>query len=214
MNHLIRCYAVSWHPALCHMISVTQWLLQTHSSSVTLKTLVVWTQMMATWGMWYIDESFLFWIIPLTYQSLESIIWAYTTSFIHTCIYRMLNVFIVCLFDLSSRHHFLFMFSDSDLSIYMYLLGFGFTIVPLISIYVTGHCLYLYARITSLDHVHVWLPEHANCLYLMYSWVIFWQSWIFMSRSRSIDCDNFAVLNQSAQQKCRLAVICSDPLFF
>jgi len=34
--------------------------------------------------------------------------------------------------------------------------------------YVTCHFLYLYAWTTSLDHVHVWLPEHANWLYHMY----------------------------------------------
>jgi len=50
--------------------------------------------------MWYIDECFLIWIISLTYRPRESIIWAYTTSFIHTCIYLMFNVFITCLFVL------------------------------------------------------------------------------------------------------------------
>ena len=35
--------------------------------------------------------------------------------------------------------------------------------------YVTYHCLYMYAWATSLDHVHVWLLEHANWLYYMYS---------------------------------------------
>jgi len=59
--------------------------------------------------------------------------------------------------------------SNSDLSISMCLLDFIFIIVSLSFIYVTGHYLYLYARITSLDHLHVWLPEHANWLYLTYS---------------------------------------------
>ena len=36
-------------------------------------------------------------------------------------------------------------------------------------LYVTCHCLYLYAWATSLDRVHVWLFEHANWLYYMYS---------------------------------------------
>jgi len=39
----------------------------------------------------------------------------------------------------------------------------------LISIYVIGQCLYLHAWNTSLDHVHVWLPMHANWLHLTYS---------------------------------------------
>ena len=104
-----------------------------HSSFATLRaTQVVWTQTMATWDMWYIDEGFLVWIIPLTYQSRESIIWAYITSFIYTCIYRMFNVFIACLFVLKLLIPFLCMLSDSDLSINMYLLHFEFTVVPLI----------------------------------------------------------------------------------
>jgi len=87
---------------------------------------------MATSDMWYIDEGFLVWIIPLTYQSRKSIIWAFITSFIHL-------IFIACLMYLShvyvylcSKHRFLWIFSDSYLSIYMYLLHSGFTIVPLI----------------------------------------------------------------------------------
>ena len=95
---------------------------------------------MATWDMLYIDEGFLVWIIPLTYMSRKSIIWACTTSFIHTYIYRMFNVFNTCLMYLShiylylsSRHCFLCMLSDSDLLIYMYLLDFGFTVILLIS---------------------------------------------------------------------------------
>jgi len=51
----------------------------------------------------------------------------------------------------------------------MYLLDFEFTTNFLVFIYVAGHCLYLYAWTTSLDHVHVWLPEHANWLHLTYS---------------------------------------------
>ena len=73
--------------------------------------------MIATWGMWYIDEGFLVWIIPLTYQSHESIFWACTTSFVHTYIYRMINVFIACLFVLKlstpfSMHIFRFRLID------------------------------------------------------------------------------------------------------
>ena len=158
INHLIRCYALSWHPALWHIISVIQWLLQTHSSSVTLRaTQVVWTQMMPTWDMWYIDESFLIWIIPLTYQSHESIIWVYTTSFVHICIYRMLNVFIACLFifklsTLFSMHAFRFRFIDLHVFTWFQIYSHFFNFL-----YVTCYCLYLYAWTTSLDHVHVCL---------------------------------------------------------
>jgi len=50
----------------------------------------------------------------------------------------------------------------------MYLLDFRVTTDSLIFIYITGHYLYLYAWTTSLYHVHVWLPEHANWFYLTY----------------------------------------------
>ena len=76
--------------------------------------------------MWYIDEGFLIWIIPLTYLSREPIIWACTTSFVHKCIYHMFNLFITCLIYLlhvyvylCSPYCFLCMLSDSDLLIYM-----------------------------------------------------------------------------------------------
>ena len=52
-------------------------------------TWVVWTQATVTYGIWYIYESILIWIIPSTYQPHKSIIWAYITSFVHTYIYRM-----------------------------------------------------------------------------------------------------------------------------
>jgi len=44
--------------------------------------------MMVTWGIWYTYEDFLIWIIPSTYQSHESKVWACTISFVHTCIYH------------------------------------------------------------------------------------------------------------------------------
>ena len=59
---------------------------------------------------------------------------------------------------LYSRHRFLFMFSDW---FQIYYCSFNF-------LYVTWHSLYLYAWTTSLNHVHMWLPEHANWLYHMY----------------------------------------------
>ena len=113
---------------------------------------------LATWDIWYIDEGFLIWIIPLTCQSRESIIWACTTSFVHTCIYHMFNVFNACLIYLShvyvylcSSYCFLCMFPISDLLIYMiYCRSFNF-------LYVTCRYLYMHAWTTSLDHVHVCL---------------------------------------------------------
>ena len=114
--------------------------------------------------MWYIDGGFLVWIIPLTYLSRESIIWACTTSFVHTCIYRLFNIFIACLyvpmlFILPSVHVFRFRLID----IHDLRRSFNF-------LYVTCRCLYLYAWTTSPDHAHVWLPDmHATWLYHMYS---------------------------------------------
>jgi len=118
-----------------------------------------------TSNMWYIDKGFLIWIIPLTYPSRESMIWAYTTSFVHTCIF---NVFIACLFILKlstpfSVHAFWFRLIDIHLFTWFRIYWHSFNFL-----YVTCHCLYLYAWTTSLDHVHMWLPEHANWLYHMY----------------------------------------------
>jgi len=145
---------------------------------------------MATWDMWYIDESFFIWIIPLTYQSRESIIWACTTSFVHTCVYRMFSVFIACLMYLSHvyvylcyPYHFLCMFSDSDLSIYMYLLDFEFIVVPLIFF------MFLVIACTCMPEPHHLIMYTYDCLSTPTGFMIctrrvaFWQSWIFMSRS-------------------------------
>ena len=119
--------------------------------------LKLWTQTMAIWDMWYIDEGFLVWIISLTYLSRESIIWACKPSFIHTCIYHMCNLFTACLFVLKlstlfSMHAFWFRLSDIHIFtwFWIYCRSFNF-------LYVTCHCLYLYAWTTSLDHVHVCL---------------------------------------------------------
>jgi len=153
------------------------WLLLTHSSSVTLRaTQVVRTQTMATWDMWYIDKCFLVWIIPLAYQSRESIIWVCTTSFIHTFIYRMFNIFIACLcvpMLLIPFSIYVFWFSFIDIHVFtwfrIYCRSFNF-------LYVTCHYLYLHAWSTSLDHAHVWLSNmHVTWLYHMYSRGCIWQ---------------------------------------
>ena len=60
-------------------------------------------------------------------------------------------------------------FSNSDLSIHVYLLDFRFNTDSLISIYVTVHCLYLHACTTSLDHLHMCFPVHATWLHLTYA---------------------------------------------
>ena len=161
------------------------------------------------------DKGFLIWIISLTYQSRESRIWACTTSFVHTCIYRMFSVFIPCLMYLShvymylcSRHRFLCMLSDSDLSICMiYCHSFNF-------IYVTCHYLYMHAWTTSLDHVDVWLPEHATWLYYMYSRGCIWQPWVLMSRSWSLDRGGLAVPDQSGAAGAWISSCLFGPSFF
>ena len=95
----------------------------------------------------------------------ESIIWAHITSFVHTCVYRMFNVFIACLMylshvylHLSSRHCFLCMFSNSDLSIYMYLLDFEFTVVRLISF------MLLVIACTCMPKPHHLIMHTCDCL--------------------------------------------------
>jgi len=149
------------------MTSVIPWLLQTHSNSVILRaTQVVRTQTMATWDMWYIDKGFLVWIISLTCQSRESIIWACTTSFIHTFICCIFNIFIACLcVPILSIPFFMHVFRFRFIDIHV----FTRSQIYCHFLYATCHCLYLYAWATSLDHVHVWLFEHANWLYHMYS---------------------------------------------
>jgi len=112
-------------------------------------TRVVHTQTMVTWSIWYIYEGFLVWIIFSTYQSHESTIWAYTTSFVHTYIWRILDVSSHVYVCLCSRHSFNICF-DSDLLMHVYLLDFAFNIDSLVTIYVTDHCLYLHAWTTSL----------------------------------------------------------------
>ena len=164
-----------------------QWFLLTRPSSITLRaTQVVWTQMLATWDMWYIDEGFLIWIILMTYQSRESIIWACTTDFVHTCIYHMFSISIACLVYLSH--------------VYVYLCPlYRFHACFLIQIY-WYTCIYLISDLLSFP---IWLliiactyiPEphyliRYTCAwyahYLALSYVLagcIWQPWILMSRS-------------------------------
>jgi len=59
---------------------------------------------------------------------------------------------------LSSRHCFLCMLSDSDLSIYMYLLLFGFTVVPLISF------MLLVIACTCMPEPHHLIMYTCDCL--------------------------------------------------
>ena len=65
-------------------------------------------------------------------------------DFLISCLLTCTDITCLCVPMLSTL--FSIHVSDSDLSIYVYLLDFGFTTDPLIFIYVTGHCLYLYAR--------------------------------------------------------------------
>jgi len=81
----------------------------------------------------------------------------------------MFNVFIayLCVPMLSilfSMHVFRFRFIDIHVFTWfgIYYRSFNF-------FYVTYHCLYPHVWTTSLDHAHVWLPEHATLLYHMYS---------------------------------------------
>jgi len=68
------------------------------------------------------------------------------------------------LFKPFSMHVFRFRFIDIHVVTWfrIYFRCFNF-------LYVTCHCLYLHAWITSLDHAHMCLPEHANWPYHMYS---------------------------------------------
>jgi len=141
---------------------------------------------MTTWGIWYIYEDFLIWIIPSTYQSHESIIWACTTSFVHICIYRMLDVSSHAYVYICSRHHFLCMFSDSDLSIHLYLLSDLLWILWFLFMLLVIAC-------TCMSEPYHLIMYKCDCLstplgfILRTCWVAFWQPLTFMSRSRTVD---------------------------
>jgi len=167
-----------------------------------------------TLGVWYIHEGFLVWIVPSTYQFHEPIIWACISSFVHTYIY--------CLFDVSSHvymclcswHHFLCMFFNSDLSIYMYLLDFALLLILWFSfmlLVIVCTCM------LEPHHLIMYTCDYQSMLIdfiLQTRWVVFWQPWTFMSRSKSLDRGVLPVADQSAQWKRGLAVVCLKPLFF
>jgi len=73
---------------------------------------------MVTWGIWYIDEAFLFWIIPSIYQSHEFKVWACITSFVHISIWYITCCVTVysCVLVITTQfsiHAFLFGFIDT-----------------------------------------------------------------------------------------------------
>ena len=111
---------------------------------------------------------------------------------------------------LSSRHHFLFMFSDSYLSIIMYLLNFRFIVVPLISF------MLLVIAYTCIPEPHHLIMHMCDCLSTPTSFIIstrrvaVWQPSILMSRSWIV----VALLYQIrvAQRKRGLAADYPDPL--
>jgi len=130
-------------------------------------------------------------------------------------------VFIACLIYLShvylylsSQHRFLYMLSDSDLSIYMYLLDFGFTVVPLISF-----MLVVFACTCMLESHHL-IMYTCDCLSTPTGFVIctrrvaFWQPWIPMSRSWSLDRDSLDVPDQSGAAEAWISSCLSGPSFF
>ena len=107
-----------------------------------------------------------------------------------------------------SMHVFRFRFIDIHVFTWfqIYCRSFNF-------LFVTCHCMYLYAWTTSLDHVHMWLPEHANWLYHMYS------SGCFLTTlnphvqiPESGPWQSCCSWSEHAQRKRGLAVSCSDPL--
>ena len=95
------------------------------------------------------------------YQSHESIIWACTTSFVHTFIYRMLDVSSHVYVYIWYRHHFICMFSDSDLLIYMYLISDLLPILwfSFILLVIVDTCM---PESHHFDPIHVWLPAHLT----------------------------------------------------
>ena len=146
---------------------------------------------MAIWDMWYIDEHFLVWIFPLTYLSRKFIIWACTTSFVHTCIYRMFKLFTACTYALHTAFYACFQFQ-----IHQYT---WFTVVPLISLMLL---IIFCTRMPVPHHLIMYTcacyARHLALLYVLAGCI--WQPWIFMSRSWSLDLGGLIVADQSAQR--------------
>ena len=101
-----------------------------------------------------------FWIIPLMYQFRESIIWACTTSFVHTCIYRMFNLFAVCTYALHTAFHACFQFQ-----IHRYI---WFTVVPLISLMsLVISCTCILGSHHLIMYMYTCYARHLASLYLL-----------------------------------------------
>jgi len=98
------------------------------------------------------------------------------------------------------------------LLIYMYLLDFRFTVVSLISF------MLLVIACTCIPGAHHLIRYTCDCqstptgFIICARRVVFWQPWILMSRSWSLDRGGLAVADQSAQRKRGLAVAYPDPL--
>ena len=65
----------------------------------------VYTQITMKWGIRYIDEGFLIWIMPSTYLSHEAINWACTIGFVCILFYSVLSVISIlwCFLDLGDN---------------------------------------------------------------------------------------------------------------
>jgi len=62
---------------------------------------VVYTRITVTWGIRHIDEGFLIWTIPSTYQSYEAVNRAYMTGFARIRFYSILSVLSIFFYFLS-----------------------------------------------------------------------------------------------------------------
>jgi len=88
---------------------------------------------------------------------------------------------------------------------------------PLISWF---HFMFLIIDCTCMPELHhliMYICDYLSTptgFILRTRWVIFWQPWTFMARSRSLNRGDLVVAGQSAQRKRELAVVCLEPLFF
>ena len=126
-----------------------------------------------------------------------------------TCLIYLSHVYVY----LCSRHHFLFMFYKSDLSIYMYLLDFGFTIVPLIFF------MLLVTACTYMPESHHLIMYTCDCLstptgfILRTCWVAFLTTLDLHVQILESNLWWPSVVDQRAQRKRGLAVVYPEPHF-
>ena len=123
--------------------------------------------MVYRWGFPYLDyplDVSISWI-----QSLSSYNWF--CLLLYVTHYLMFHYMLICAHAYDTILDTCFPYSN--LLIHMFIWFLGFLLISNFPFKITGHYLYVYAWIKSLDHVHVCLTVHATWPHFMYS-LAFW----------------------------------------